>query len=225
VLHARSRRPPHRGRRGEEIAATRETAAKARAPSPPHSAAAHLSCLSTENTSIQKRNVDDIDNPSKEKERGITIAVSTKGTNDDAPLRVRRLPWSRRDAACDGAWSIPKGLIGADEASLLAARREFAEETGYLPDGDFLPLGEALHPRGKVVQAGAIEGDWDPALIPSNTFEIEWPPRSGRRRTFPEIDRTAWFGIADARRKILKGQIVFVDRLLESAMAVCRDDR
>jgi predicted NUDIX family NTP pyrophosphohydrolase len=86
-----------------------------------------------------------------------------------------------------------------------------------------LPLGEARQPGSKVVQAWAIEGDWDPALI--HTFEIEWPPRSGRRLTVPEIDRAAWFGIADARRKILKGQMVFVDRLLESAMAVCRDNR
>lgn len=130
--------------------------------------------------------------------------------------------WQNKD---DGAWSIPKGLIDADEVPLSAARREFAEETGYLPDGDFLPLGEARQPGGKLVHAWAIEGDWDPALIQSNTFDIEWPPRSGRRRTFPEIDRAAWFGIAAARRKILKGQVVFVDRLLESAMAVCRDNR
>ena len=112
--------------------------------------------------------------------------------------------WQNKD---EGAWSIPKGLIGADEAPLS------------------LPLGEARQPDGKVVQAWAIEGDWDPALIQSNTFEIEWPPRSGRRRTFPEIDRAGWFGIADARRKILKGQMVFVDRLLERAMTVCRDNR
>jgi predicted NUDIX family NTP pyrophosphohydrolase len=98
------------------------------------------------------------------------------------------------------------------------------EETGYHPDGDFLPLGEARQPGGKVVRAWAIEGDWDPALIQSNTFETEWPPRSGRRLTFPEIDRAAWFGIA-ARRKILKGQMIFVDRLLESSMSVCRDNR
>ena len=70
-----------------------------------------------------------------------------------------------------------------------------------------------------------IEGDWDPALIRSNTFEMEWPRRSGRRRTFQEIERAAWFGIADARRNVLKGQTVFVDRLLESAMAACRDNR
>jgi predicted NUDIX family NTP pyrophosphohydrolase len=121
--------------------------------------------------------------------------------------------WQNKD---DGAWSIPKGLIGVDEAPLSAARREFVEETGHDPDGDFLPLGEARQPGGKVVQAWAIEGDWDPVLIRSNTFEMEWPPRSGRRRTFPEIDRAAWFAIADARRKILKGQTVFVDRLLEA---------
>jgi predicted NUDIX family NTP pyrophosphohydrolase len=121
--------------------------------------------------------------------------------------------WQNKD---DGAWSIPKGLIGADEAPLSAARREFAEETGYLPDGDFLPLGEALQPSGKLIKAWAIEGDWGPALIRSNTFEMEWPPRSGRRQTFPEIDRAAWFVIADARRRILKGQTVFVDRLVEA---------
>jgi predicted NUDIX family NTP pyrophosphohydrolase len=121
--------------------------------------------------------------------------------------------WQNKD---DGAWSIPKGLVGADEAPLSAARREFVEETGHEPLGDFFPLGEARQPGGKVVQAWAIEGDWDPALIRSNTFEVEWPPRSGRRRTFPEIDRAAWFGIADARRKILKGQTVFVDRLVEA---------
>jgi predicted NUDIX family NTP pyrophosphohydrolase len=121
--------------------------------------------------------------------------------------------WQNKD---DGAWSIPKGLIGADEAPLFAARREFAEETGHDPEGDFVPLGESRQPGGKVVQAWAIEGDWDPALIRSNNFEMEWPPRSGRRRTFPEIDRAAWFGVADARRKILKGQTVFVDRLLEA---------
>jgi len=109
----------------------------------------------------------------------------------------------------------PKGLIGADEAPLSAARREFAEETGHDPEGVFLPLGEARQPGGKVVQAWAIEGDWDPALIRSNTFEMEWPPRSGRHRNFPEIDRAAWFTVENARRNILIGQAIFIDRLLE----------
>ena len=119
--------------------------------------------------------------------------------------------WQNKD---DGAWSIPKGLIGADEAPLSAARREFAEETGHHPEGVFLSLGEARQPGGKIVHAWAIEGEWDPALIRSNTFEIEWPPRSGRQQNFPEIDRAAWFAVADARRKILMGQAIFVDRLL-----------
>ncbi|WP_448044360.1 NUDIX domain-containing protein [Bradyrhizobium liaoningense] len=96
--------------------------------------------------------------------------------------------WQSKD---DGAWSIPKGLIGAGEAPLYAARRQFAEETGYDLDGVFLPLGEARQPGGKVVQARAIEDDWDPALVRSNTFEMEWPPRSGRLRAFPEIDQAA----------------------------------
>jgi predicted NUDIX family NTP pyrophosphohydrolase len=121
--------------------------------------------------------------------------------------------WQNKD---DTAWSIPQGLIGADEAPLPAARREFAEETGYHPQGVFLPLGETRQAGGKVVQAWAIEGDWDPALIRSNTFEMEWPPRSGRHRTFPEIDRAAWFAVTDARRKILMGQAIFVDRLLDA---------
>ena len=121
--------------------------------------------------------------------------------------------WQNKD---DGAWSIPKGLIGNDEAPLSADWREFAEETGHDPEGVFLPLGETRQPGGKVLQVWAIEGDWDPALIRSNTFEMEWPPHSGRLRNFPEIDRAAWFAVADARRKILMGQAIFVDRLLEA---------
>lgn len=120
--------------------------------------------------------------------------------------------WQNKD---DGAWSIPKGLIGVGEAPLSAARREFAEETGHHPEGVFLPLGEARQPGGKIVEAWAIEGDWETALLRSNTFEMEWPPRSGRLRAFPEIDRAAWFAVAGARRKILRGQVIFVDRLLE----------
>jgi predicted NUDIX family NTP pyrophosphohydrolase len=96
-------------------------------------------------------------------------------------------------------------------------RKSQAQEGGTRPEGDaFLPLGEVRQPGGKIVQAWAIQGDWDAALIRSNTFEMEWPPRSGRRRTFPEIDRAAWFRIADARRRILKGQTVFIDRLVEA---------
>jgi len=121
--------------------------------------------------------------------------------------------WKRKD---EGAWSIPKGLIAPGEEPLAAAQREFAEETGHYPKGDSVPLGSATQPGGKVVHVWAIEGDWDPADIKSNTFEMEWPPRSGRRQSFPEIDRAAWFGVAEARRRILKGQALFIDHLLDT---------
>jgi predicted NUDIX family NTP pyrophosphohydrolase len=121
--------------------------------------------------------------------------------------------WKRKD---EGAWSIPKGLIAPGEEPLAAAQREFAEETGHYPKGDAVPLGSATQPGGKVVHVWAIEGDWDPADIKSNTFEMEWPPRSGRRQSFPEIDRAAWFGATEAREKILKGQAAFIERLLEA---------
>ena len=121
--------------------------------------------------------------------------------------------WSRKD---QGAWTFPKGLIGPGESPLSAAQREFAEETGYRPGGEAIALGSAKQPGGKVVHVWAIEEDWDPADLQSNAFEMEWPPRSGRRQSFPEIDRASWFGVAEARRKILKGQAVFLDRLLET---------
>ena len=121
--------------------------------------------------------------------------------------------WSRKD---QGVWTIPKGLIGPSESLLSAAQREFAEETGYRPGGEAIPLGSAKQPGGKVVHVWAIEGDWDPADLESNAFEMEWPPRSGRRQSFLEIDRAYWFGIAEARLKILKGQAVFLDYLLET---------
>jgi predicted NUDIX family NTP pyrophosphohydrolase len=121
--------------------------------------------------------------------------------------------WSRKD---QGAWAIPKGLIGPGESPLSAAQREFAEETGYRPGGKTIPLGSTKQPGGKVVHVWAIEEDWDPADLQSNTFEMEWPPRSGRRQSFPELDRASWFGIVEARLKILKGQAVFLDHLLET---------
>ena len=121
--------------------------------------------------------------------------------------------WSRKD---QGVWTIPKGLIGPSESLLSAAQREFAEETGYRPGGEAIPLGSAKQPGGKVVHVWAIEGDWDPVDLQSNTFEMEWPPRSGRRQSFPEIDRASWFGIVEARLEILKGQAAFLDHLLET---------
>jgi predicted NUDIX family NTP pyrophosphohydrolase len=118
--------------------------------------------------------------------------------------------WKNKDM---GAWSIPKGLIAPGEDPLDAAKREFAEETGYKPRGRFIPLGEAKQPGGKIVHVWAAENDWDAANFQSNSFEMEWPPRSGRMQSFSEIDRVAWFGLTEAHSKILKGQAVFLDRL------------
>jgi predicted NUDIX family NTP pyrophosphohydrolase len=119
--------------------------------------------------------------------------------------------WARKDA---GAWSIPKGEYGADEEPLAAARREFTEEFGLPPpDGTPLELGEVRQAGGKLVTAWAVEGDLDPAAITPGTFELEWPPRSGRRRAFPEVDRVAWFELAQAHERIVTGQRELLDRL------------
>jgi len=120
--------------------------------------------------------------------------------------------WARKDL---GAWSIPKGEYEEGEDPLAVARREFAEETGARPEGEFEPLGEVKQAGGKRVSAWAVEGDFDPAALVSNTFEIEWPPRSGRRTRFAEVDRAAWFSPDEARRKINAGQRAFIDRLAE----------
>ena len=122
--------------------------------------------------------------------------------------------WRNRDM---GSWSIPKGLIAPNESPLAAAKREFFEETGHGPKGSSLPLGEAKQPSGKTVHAWAVEGDWNPDHLKSNLFEMEWPPRSGRRQAFPELDRAAWFTVAEARERILKGQAVFLERLVAAA--------
>ena len=119
--------------------------------------------------------------------------------------------WAKKDL---GAWSIPKGEHAPNEDPLAVAQREFAEETGAQPHGEFLPLGEVTQAGGKRVSAWAVEGDFDPAALVSNTFETEWPPRSGRKRTFPEVDRAAWFAPAEARQRILAGQRPFIDRLV-----------
>lgn len=120
--------------------------------------------------------------------------------------------WARKD---EGAWSIPKGEYEAGEDPLAAARREFTEETGQeAPMGDARPLGEAVQPSRKIVTAYACPGDADPAAVVSTTFDTEWPPRSGRRRSFPEVDRAGWFQPDIAKLKILPGQRVFIDRLV-----------
>ena len=119
-----------------------------------------------------------------------------------------------------GAWTIPKGLVGDAEPPLAAAQREFVEETGYpLPDGPFLPVGHIVQKGGKRVDAWVVRAELDPATLSSNLFEMEWPPRSGRRASFPEVDRGAWFGRAEAERKILAAQVPFLDRA-ELLMAI-----
>ncbi len=118
----------------------------------------------------------------------------------------------------DGAWSIPKGEIEAGEEPLAAARREMAEETGIAVEGPFLDLGLVTQRGGKVVLAFACAGDFDSAAIRSNDFEIEWPPRSGRRARFPEIDQARYFDLEQAKLKINPAQAAFLDRL-ERALA------
>jgi predicted NUDIX family NTP pyrophosphohydrolase len=126
--------------------------------------------------------------------------------------------WARRDA---GAWSIPKGEVDPGEEECACALRELEEETGAAfrdaPAEELLPLGEVRQKSGKVVSAWALEGDLDADAIVSMTFELEWPPRSGRLQTFPEVDRAGWFALVAARKKLLPAQAPFVDRLAEIA--------
>lgn len=118
--------------------------------------------------------------------------------------------WAKKDR---GAWSVPKGEYGEGEAALDAARREFEEEIGTRPDGDFLELAPVRQKGGKTVRAWAVTGDLDPASVRSNTFEMEWPPRSGRLQEFPEVDRAEWFPLEEARERILEGQAPLLDEL------------
>lgn len=121
--------------------------------------------------------------------------------------------WANKDR---GAWSIPKGEYLEGEDPLDTAKREFAEELGAAaPARPFLDLGAIKQPSRKVITAFAVEGDFDPATLASNQFELEWPPKSGRKQTFPEVDRARWFAPQEAREKIQPGQVPFIDRLLE----------
>jgi predicted NUDIX family NTP pyrophosphohydrolase len=118
--------------------------------------------------------------------------------------------WAKKDA---GAWSVPKGEYQEEEEPLAAAKREFQEEVGVAVDGDFIALGELKQPGGKIVTAWALERDFDPALLKSNSFQMEWPPKSGVFREFPEVDAGAWFPLPEAQEKMLKGQLEFLARL------------
>jgi len=119
--------------------------------------------------------------------------------------------WRNKDW---GAWTIPKGEIEPGEDPLAAARREFAEETGHVAAGEFMPLPECRQAGGKIVQAWAVMmATLDPAAIRSNSVTLEWPPRSGRRQSFPEVDRALWFGLDEARRRINRGQVPLLGAL------------
>ena len=136
-------------------------------------------------------------------ERGVEVLVGHMG----GPF------WARKDA---GAWSIPKGEHGADEEPRDVALREFAEEMGTPASvTDLVPLGEVRQSGGKRLTAWAAEGDLDAATVVSNTFALEWPPRSGRIQEFPEIDRAAWMPLDEAREKLVRGQVPLLDRLLD----------
>ena len=145
------------------------------------------------------------------KSAGILLYRESSGTLQVLLAHPGGPLWARKDA---GSWSIPKGEFTDDEEPLAAARREFAEETGFPVTGEPVPLTPLRQPGGKVVHAWAVRGDLDPAALRSNTFSLEWPPRSGLRREFPEIDRVGWFDVEEANRKILKGQAGFVSELV-----------
>jgi predicted NUDIX family NTP pyrophosphohydrolase len=121
--------------------------------------------------------------------------------------------WAKKDA---GAWFVPKGEVNPGEDELSAAKREFAEETGLAPAENLLPLGSVKHKSGKKVSAWAFEGDCDPAALRSNMFQMEWPPRSGKTREFPEIDRAAFFTLDAAREKMHPAEFEFVSRLVKA---------
>jgi predicted NUDIX family NTP pyrophosphohydrolase len=118
--------------------------------------------------------------------------------------------WAKKD---QGAWSLPKGEYTPGEDPLAAARREFAEETGFSAEGPFIPLTPLKQPSGKIIAAWAVEGSCDATKIKSNTFTLEWPPHSGQQQTFPEVDRAGWFTLKEAKERIIKGQVEFLEEL------------
>jgi predicted NUDIX family NTP pyrophosphohydrolase len=145
---------------------------------------------------------------------GLLVYRSVRGTVEVLLVHPGGPYWAKRD---DGAWSLPKGEYGPDEDPLDVAIREFREELGSDPPTGRSPvlLGELRQPSGKRVTAWALEGDLDVGTVRSNTFTIEWPPRSGVTREFPEVDRAGWFDLETARRKLVPGQVGFIARLSE----------
>lgn len=148
----------------------------------------------------------------KKNSAGILLYRNRSGTLEVLLVHPGGPLWARKDA---GAWSIPKGEFEEGADSLEAARREFLEETGSPIDGPFFALTPLKQRSAKVVHAWAVEGHIDAASIQSNTFSMEWPPRSGRQQEFPEVDRGEWFAIPAARTKLIAGQAAFLDELLK----------
>jgi predicted NUDIX family NTP pyrophosphohydrolase len=144
------------------------------------------------------------------KSAGLLIYRETSGAIEVFLVHPGGPFWARKD---EGAWSIPKGEFEEGEDPLEAAKREFSEETGVALAGEFQPLAPLKQPSGKMVYAWMLKGDLDPARLKSNLFSMEWPRGSGRVREFPEVDRGGWFDLALAKRKILKGQLPFLDEL------------
>ena len=147
----------------------------------------------------------------KSKQSAGLLAFRRKGSSIEVLLVHMGGPfWQHKE---DGAWSIPKGEFEAPEAPLDAARREFHEETGLMPEGKCLELSPVKQSSGKTIFAWAVEWDCDATKIKSNTFALEWPKGSGVMREFPEVDRAGWFPLAEARKKLVKGQLPFLDEL------------
>ena len=144
---------------------------------------------------------------------GLLVFRTREGTLEVLLAHMGGPYWARKD---EGAWTIPKGELDDGEDALAGARREFREELGHAPpDRPPLELGEIRQKAGKRVIAFAVEGDFDPAQLDPGTFELEWPPRSGRRQAFAEVDRVAWFDLATAKAKIVQGQVALLERLVD----------
>ncbi len=144
------------------------------------------------------------------KSAGLLVFREVRGTMEVFLVHPGGPFWAKKD---DGAWSIPKGEFTDDEDPLDAAKREFKEETGSEMNGEFQTLDPVRQPSGKIVHAWALRGDVDASAARSNPFSMEWPKGSGRMQEFPEVDRAGWFSIVEARRKLLKGQVAFLDQL------------
>ena len=148
------------------------------------------------------------------KSAGLLVHRKTRSTLEVFLVHPGGPFWARKD---DGAWSIPKGELEDGEDPLLAAKREFAEETGLSVNGEFRAMKPIRQSGGKIVYAWSVNCDLNAAMVKSNRFTMEWPPRSGKTREFPEADRAAWFDVTTARRKILKSQLPLLDNLLNNS--------